>query len=45
MAGTPGGKLSADYVYKEWKAQGLDSVQMIDYDVYLSFPDDHKFNK
>ena len=45
MAGTPGDKLSADYVYNEWKAQGLDSVQMIDYDVYLSFPDDHKFNK
>ena len=45
MAGTPGDKISADYIYNEWKAQGLDSIQMIDYDVFLSFPDDYKFNK
>jgi hypothetical protein len=45
MAGTPGDKLSADYIYGEWKSQGLDSIQMIDYDVFLSFPDDKTFNK
>jgi hypothetical protein len=45
MAGTPGDKLSADYVYNEWKAQGLDSVQIIDYDAFLSFPDDYRYNR
>jgi len=45
MAGTPGDKLSADYVYNEWKIQGLDTVQMIDYDAFLSFPDDDKYNR
>jgi hypothetical protein len=45
MAGTPGGKLSAEYVSDEWKTQGLDSVQMIDYDAFLSFPDDKRSNK
>jgi hypothetical protein len=45
MAGTPGDKLSADYVYNEWKTQGLDSVQMIDYDAFLSFPDEDKYNR
>ena len=45
MGGTPGDKLSADYVYDQWKNQKLDQVQMTDYDVYLSFPDDTKFNK
>ena len=45
MGGTPGDKVSADYVYKSWIDQKLDHVDMIDYDVYLSFPDDEKFNK
>jgi len=45
MAEKSDGKLSADYVYDEWKAQGLDSVQMIDYDVLLSFPDEKNSNK
>lgn len=45
MGGTPGDKLSADYVYEKWKEQKLDVVEMIDYDVYLSFPDEEKFNK
>ena len=45
MGGTPGDKLSADYVFNQWKEQKLDQVEMTDYDVYLSFPDDNKFNK
>lgn len=45
MAGTPGDKLTADYVKNEWESQDMDSVQMIDYDVLLDFPDDIKFNK
>lgn len=44
MAGSKGDKLSADYVYNAWKSQMLDSVEMTDYDVYLSFPDENKFN-
>ena len=45
MGGTSGDKTSAEYVYNIWKEQGLDVVEMSDYDVYLSFPDDDKFNK
>lgn len=45
MAGTPGDKISADYVANHWKLQGLDRVDLVDYDVLLDFPDDNKFNK
>lgn len=45
MAGTEGSKLAIDYVYNEWKQQGLDSIEMNAYDVYLDFPDDNKFNR
>ena len=45
LAGTPGDKLTADYVQNEWLAQGMDSVQINDYDVLLDFPNDIKFNK
>ena len=45
MAGTPGDKISADYVSNEWKSQGLDHVDTIDYDVFLDFPDDDKYNR
>ena len=46
MAGTPGDKQSADYLFNEWTSKiKLDSVQMTDYDVLLDFPDDIKFNK
>ena len=46
MAGTPGDKQSADYLFRLWKSEyKLDSVQMSDYDVLLDFPDDIKFNK
>ncbi|RNA10104.1 N-acetylated-alpha-linked acidic dipeptidase [Brachionus plicatilis] len=45
LAGTDGGKKSADYVYQTWKDQGLDDVQMIDYDVYLDVPNEEKLNK
>ena len=44
MGGTPGDKISADYVYNLWKEQNLDAVEMHDYDVYLSFPSEEKFN-
>ena len=46
MAGTPGDKQSADFVFNKWKNEyNLDIVQMTDYDVLLDFPDDIKFNK
>lgn len=45
LAGTDGGKKSAEYVYQVWKEQGLDDVQMIDYDVYLDVPDEKNLNK
>jgi hypothetical protein len=45
MAGTPGDKISADYVRDQWLAQGLDYAELIDYDVLLDFPDDVKYNK
>lgn len=44
MAGSNGGKKSAEYVFQNWKDQGLEDVQMIDYDVYLDVPD-KKLNK
>lgn len=44
MAGTPGGKKSADYIHEQWKLQGLDEVQMIDYDVLLDFPNEQTPN-
>ena len=46
MAGTPGDKQSAEYIYDQWKTQfKLDVVHITDYDVLLDFPDDLKFNK
>ena len=45
MGGTSGDKDSADYIYQSWKEQKLDHVEMIDYDVFLSFPDEKIFNK
>lgn len=45
LAGTPGGKISADYVYDQWIQQGMDKVEIIDYDVLLDFPDENKFNR
>ncbi len=45
MAGTPGDKISADYVRNQWLLQGLDHAELIDYDVLLDFPDDIKYNK
>jgi hypothetical protein len=45
MAGTPGDKESADYVADQWRSQGLDQVDLIDYDVLLDFPDDNKYNR
>ncbi len=45
MAGTPGDKISADYVRDQWLSQGLDYAELIDYDVLLDFPDDVKYNK
>ncbi|CAF0877194.1 unnamed protein product [Brachionus calyciflorus] len=45
LAATEGGKQSAEYVYQKWKKQGLENVQLIDYDVYLDYPDETKYNK
>lgn len=45
MAGTKDGKLSAEYVYSYWKSIGLDDVELVDYDVFLDFPDEHLYNK
>ena len=45
VGGTIGEKKAADYIYKEWHNQGLDGVQMIDYDGLFSFPDDIHFNR
>ena len=45
LAGTPGDKITGDYVRDQWVAQGLDSVYLNDYDVLLDFADDSKFNK
>jgi hypothetical protein len=39
LAGTIGGYNSAKYVYDQWKSQNLDYVNLIDYDVLLSYPD------
>lgn len=36
--------LLAQQVQAEWKKFGLDSVQLIHYDVLLSYPDDTKPN-
>ena len=44
MAGTTGGKKSADYMFETWTSQNLDEVQMIDYDVLLSYPDENLYN-
>ena len=45
MGGTPEDKLSAEYIQNEWKKQGLDVVQMTDYDALFSYPDDVLYNK
>ena len=44
MAGTPGNKNTADYVYNQWRSQKLDKVQMTDYDVLLDYPNPDKPN-
>lgn len=43
--GTPGDLFSAQYVATQWKLQGLDDVQMIDYDMLMSYPDNELANK
>ncbi len=44
MAGTASNKLTADYVYENWKKQSLSNVQMLDYDVLLDYPHDTLIN-
>jgi hypothetical protein len=44
LAGEESGKKSADYVFNEWIEQNLDRVKLIDYDVYLDYPDPNRFN-
>ncbi len=40
LAGAEGDLTSANYIYNTWKSQKLDHVQIIDYDVLLSYPDE-----
>ncbi|NXM86221.1 FOLH1 carboxypeptidase, partial [Oenanthe oenanthe] len=44
LAGTKENMLLAQQVQAEWKKFGLDSVQLVHYDVLLSYPDDTKPN-
>lgn len=44
-AGTEEGINVAQYVHDTWKSLDMDFVKIIDYDVYLEFPDQEKFNK
>jgi hypothetical protein len=44
QGGTREDKTSADFVYNKFKSYGLDDVSYTDYDVYLDFADDLKFN-
>jgi hypothetical protein len=44
QGGTPEDKTSADFIYNKMKAYGLDDVLYTDYDVYLDFSDENKFN-
>jgi len=39
LAGTTGEKETAEYIRDTWIQQGLQPVQMIPYDVLLSYPD------
>ncbi len=45
LAGTVGDLVTAKYVYQQFESQGLDSVGMNDYDVYLDFSHRLKYNK
>lgn len=45
MAGTPGGIQSTEYVYDTWlNKQKLDSVQKIEYEVLLDYPNENNPN-
>jgi N-acetylated-alpha-linked acidic dipeptidase len=39
LAGTSGERQLAEYIESTWKLQGLDPVQMVSYDILLSYPD------
>ena len=45
LSGTEADKASAEYIKGFWKSEHLDKVEMLDYDVLLSYPDELKFNK
>ena len=45
LAGTPSETNSAKYIYKKWKEEGLDNVELTDYDVLLAYPDEKIKNK
>ncbi|NXY87352.1 FOLH1 carboxypeptidase, partial [Alcedo cyanopectus] len=44
LAGTKENLHLAEQIQAEWKEFGLDSVQLVHYDVLLSYPDDTKPN-
>ena len=44
LAGTEADKASAEYIAGFWKSEHLDNVQILDYDILLSYPDELKFN-
>lgn len=45
MAGTPGGLETTDYVFDTWSTkQKMDSVQKVEYEVLLDFPNENKPN-
>ena len=45
MGGTPGDKSSAEYLYKTWNDDNMDYVKLIDYEVFLSYPNKDKPNR
>ena len=45
VGGSPEDKKSAEFIYNKFKAYDLDSIEIVDYDVYLDFTDNEKFNR
>jgi N-acetylated-alpha-linked acidic dipeptidase len=45
LAGTDENKKLAEYVKGEWDKLDIDMVKMLDYSIYLDYPDDVKYNR
>lgn len=45
LAGTDGDLISAQYVLQQFQEQKLDYFKLIDYQVYLSYPDETRPNR